>query len=110
MARRDFDAYFQQVSRQYQQLNQALEDMSKEVSEGMFEPERLDNLKATILPVKNSYETLNYIRYLLDTPARKEKQGRYNKQQKKLLSEVSSKTRESVIAENKRIIDNLKRT
>ena len=110
MARRDFDAYFQQVSKQYQQLSQALEEMSQEVAEGMFEPERLDNLKATILPVKNSYETLNYIRYLLDMPARKEKQGKYNKQQKKLLTSVKSKTRESVIAENRRIIDSLKHT
>ena len=110
MARKHFDEYFNQISKQYAQLQSTLEDISKEVDAGMFEPERLDNLKATILPVKNSYETLNYIRYLLDMPTRKEKQSKYNRQNKKFLQTVSSKTKEAVLAKNQEVIDELKHT
>lgn len=106
MARKHFDEYFQTVSKQYRQLQVALEDMSKDVTEGMMEPERLENLKATILPVKNSYETLNYIRYLLDMPARKEKQSRYAKQNSKRVT--ADKTMEAVFSSNQGIIDGLK--
>ena len=45
MARRDFDNYYNQICNQYFELQQVLEDLSKEVSEGMIEPERIEQLK-----------------------------------------------------------------
>ncbi len=108
MSRKDFDLYFQQISKQYHDLNVALQDMSEEVNNGMLEPERLEGIKATILPVKNSYETLNYIRYLLDKPTRKSKHNRYNGQNKKVLNTCKDKTKELVLQENSRIINSLR--
>ncbi len=108
MARKHFDSYFAQISNQYFQLNDALQELSKEVNEGMMEPERLEQLKATILPVKNSYETLNYIRYLLDKPTRKSKQARYDRQSKKVLSRCGNKSADRVIVENDVIIRGLR--
>lgn len=109
MARKDFDAYFRQVANQYQQLSTVLQDLSQDVENGMCEPERLEQLKATILPVKNSYETLNYIRYLIDKPTRKSKHAGYNRQNKKVLAMCKDKTAEAVIANNDAIIQGLRK-
>lgn len=108
MARKDFDSYFMVVSKQYQELNKALEELSKEVEQGMFEPERLEQLKATILPVKNSYETLNYIRYLLDKPTRSSKHSKYDSQCKKQLKQCGSNTRDAIIQRNRAVLDSIR--
>ena len=108
MSRKDFDTYFAQVSNQYFQLNDALTELSQEVNDGMVEPERLEQLKSTILPIKNSYETLNYIRYLLDKPTRRSKHSRYNRQLRKVLELSKDKTSEVVLTSNKKIIDSLR--
>ena len=101
MARKHFDNYFNQISKQYTQLQQTMEDISEEVSSGMFDPSRLEQIKQTIKPVKDTYEMLNYIRYLLDMPARKEKQPRYAKQNRKLIQQSGRNTADDVLKRNK---------
>lgn len=106
MAKKDFDLYYNQICTQYFQLQDVLRDISEEVSKGLVEPERIDQLKQTILPVENSYRTLSYIKYLIDKPTRKAKCSRYKAQNKKLLS--NCRTKEEILSENSAIIDNLK--
>ena len=107
MARKDFDEYLSVITRQYLELNDVLAEMSKEVSENIIEPERLEQLKATIAPVKQSFDTLNYIRYLLDKPTRKSKHEWYNKQNKSVIRSTQHVDKESTCKRNKEIIDNL---
>lgn len=107
MARRDFDNYYNQICNQYFELQQVLEDLSKEVSEGMIEPERIEQLKQTIVPVENNYRTLGYIKYLLDKPTRKQKEARYKNMSKKLLKQCEGRTREDLAKENNDIIKGL---
>ena len=107
MARRDFDNYYNQICNQYFELQQVLEDLSKEVSEGMIEPERIEQLKQTIVPVENNYRTLGYIKYLLDKPIRKQKEARYKNMSKKLLKQCEGRTREDLVKENNDIIKGL---
>lgn len=107
MARRDFDNYYNQICNQYFELQQVLEDLSKEVSEGMIEPERIEQLKQTIVPVENNYRTLGYIKYLLDKPTRKQKEARYKNMSKKLLKQCEGRTREDLVKENNDIIKGL---
>lgn len=109
MARKHFDEYFQKISKQYNDLNSALQELSEEVNTGMYEPERLEQLKATIAPVKSSFETLNYIRYLLDKPTRKSKHTRYNRQNKKLIEQTKCVSMEEVVKNNQSVIDLIKR-
>lgn len=109
MSRKDFDLYFRKVASQYQQLNEVLQDLSAEVNNNMCDPQRLEQLRATILPVKNSYDTLNYIRYLLDKPTRKSKHRAYDRQNKDLLSASKGKTSRDVIENNDSIIRNLQK-
>ena len=108
MARKDFDEYFAKISNQYQQLQLALQDMSEEVNNGVFAPERLEQLKLTILPVKNSYETLSYIKYLLDKPTRKSKFSRYNSQSRKILTSAGDNTAEKTLSKNEAVIKKIR--
>ena len=108
MARKDFDVYYNQICEQYMQLQNVLKDLSEEVSNGVVEPERIEQLKQTIIPVENNYRTLGYIKYILDKPTRKHKQSRYKNQNNKLLSQCKGKTKDDILLENKKIIENLK--
>ena len=109
MARKHFDDYYNKVYKQYKELQNALADMSAEVESGMMSPERLNQLKQTISPVKNSFESLSYIKYLLDMPTRKSKQDRYNKQQKKLLSNTAVSYGDNTLDVNKKNIEALRK-
>lgn len=107
MARRDFDNYYNQICNQYFELQQVLKDLSKEVSEGMIEPKRIEQLKQTIVPVENNYRTLGYIKYLLDKPKRKRKELRYRNMSKKLLKQSEGRTQKDLVRENNDIIKGL---
>ena len=107
MARKDFDKYYLSICNQYAQLQEVLEDLSKEVSSGMIEPERIEQLKKTILPVENNYRTLSYIKYLLDMPKKKSKISRYNGANSKLLKNSKGRTQQDLEKENNDIISGL---
>ena len=107
MARKHFEEYLSVITQQYISLNETLQDMSKEVDDGMIEPERLDQLKATIAPVKQSFDTLTYIKYLLDKPTRTAKHKSYNNRNKKVIKQTQHVTQDVVVKRNKEIIDNL---
>lgn len=109
MARKDFDDYLTQVTNQYRSLQETLKEMSEEVENNMMSPEQLNQLKATIAPVKTSFDTLNYIRYLLDKPKRKAKESRYNKQNKRVLTASKGITKDEVIRKNDDILNSLKK-
>jgi hypothetical protein len=108
MARKDFDDYYNKVCKQFHSLKVVFDDLSKEVAEGMVEPERQKQLEATIEPIKNSYQTLSYIKYLLDKPNRKEKEARYKRMNKKLLEISEGHTQQEVLKQNQYILDNIK--
>lgn len=107
MARKDFDDYYNKVTAQFQQLNKVFEDMNHEVEQGMVEPERVEQLKLTIEPIKNSYHTLTYIKYLLDKPSRKSKHKRYDGQNKKRLESSKGYHSSDYIERNKKILSEL---
>ena len=107
MAKKDFDEYYNKIFKQYNDLQVTLEDMSKEVSDGMIEPERLEALKNTIAPVATSFQTLSYIKYLLDIPTRKTKRKRYNTNNY-LLKRAGDCNGNNIMSNNQNIIDNVK--
>lgn len=108
MARKDFDAYYLQLYKQYNDLKTNLAEMSQEVNEGMMPPERMEQLKATIQPIKNSFEMLSYVKYLLDKPTRKSKHEGYTKRSKKTLGVCGSNTAKDVIQRNQAVLESLK--
>ena len=108
LSRKHFDDYYNKICSQFFSLNKVFDDLSKEVAEGMVEPERLEQLKVTIQPIKDSYQTLSYIKYLLDQPQKRRKQPRYKDMNKKLLKISEGHQAEDVLNNNKQILDSLK--
>lgn len=108
MSKKDFDDYYNKIYSQFHSLNEVFEDLSKEVASGMVEPERQEQLMKTIEPIKNSYQTLSYIKYLLDKPSRKSKEPRYKQQNKKLLKICENHKGEDILKNNSKILDTLR--
>lgn len=106
--KRDFDEYYNKICEQYFQLQEVLKDISNDISNNIVDPNRIEQVKQTILPVENSYRTLSYIKYLLDKPARKSKLKRYNKKSKKLLDISKGHQSTDIINKNADIISNVK--
>jgi hypothetical protein len=108
MARKDFDEYYNKISSQLFELDKVFKDLSAEVDTGMVEPERIEQLKITIEPIKTSYHTLSYIKYLLDKPTRKSKHSRYDSQNRKILSSTKGYQSGDYIDKNSQILRGLK--
>ena len=67
----------------------------------MIGPDRLDNIKRQIEPLKNNYMTLSYVAFLLNKPNRDKKEKRYVESNKKKLLKLDFKRSPSgVVTEN----------
>lgn len=106
MSRKHVEEYFNQISNDYHDMMEALRDMEDEVSNNLLSPDRLDNMKALIEPIKDNYMTWSYMMFLLNKPNKKKKQARYANQQGKNLDENFSP--EAFIEQDKKIIEELK--
>ena len=101
MAVKHIKEYYNEVCNQYSEMLSEIRDFEKEASQGLIEPERLDQIKESIKPLMNNYQTLSYIMFLLNKPSRKEKEKRYERQNKKLLSKIEKQfTKDGILKEN----------
>lgn len=73
MAKRHVVEYFDKVANQYKDMLNELKDFEDECNKGLVEPERFDNFKKIIEPLKNNYMTWSYVMYLLNLPNREKK-------------------------------------
>lgn len=106
MSKKHVEKYYNQVCDQYHTFIEQLKVFDEECKKGLVPPEVIDNVKLTIEPLKNNWQTLNYIMYLLNKPNKNSKQKRYENQNKKLLKD--SKTKEEVISENNSCLEKVK--
>ena len=108
MAVKHVKEYYEQICNQYVQMNQELRDFQKEVENGLVEPERIDNLKKIIEPLKNNYMTISWIMYLLNQPQRPSKERAYERRNRKFLETLDNKfKKESILKENEDVINNI---
>ena len=108
MAVKHIKEYYEQVCDQYVMMNEELRDFQKEVENGLVEPERLDNLKKMIEPLKNNYMTLSWIMYLLNQPNRDSKERAYQKRNKKFIESLDKNfNKESIMKQNDEVIKSI---
>ena len=106
MSKRHFEDYLNKVYNSYLQLEKVYNTYLEECQKDMVEPERLQSLEEMIKPVKDSYNTLRYIKYLLDMPNRESKGARYINQNKRLLNSIDDKyKKEAVLRANEETIN-----
>ena len=108
MAVKHIKEYYEQVCNQYILMNEELKDFQKEVENGLVEPERIENLKKMIEPLKNNYMTLSWIMYLLNQPNRDSKERAYQKRNKKLIASLDKNfNKESIMKQNDEVIKSI---
>ena len=110
MSVKDVKEYYNQVCDQYHDMLNEIRDFEEEAKKGLIEPERLDQIKETITPLMNNYQTLSYIMFLLNKPVRKSKYKRYEERNKKFLQSIEEKnSKKGVLDTNNQTIDRLKK-
>lgn len=110
MAKKDFDRYYKEVENQYLEMIDNLKDFQEAAMNKLIEPERLQEIEANIVPIKQNYQRLNYVMYLLNKPTKKQKQAKYNKVNKKLIEQLKEHDEQSVLKENENSMENLRKT
>ena len=66
MAKKDVIKYYNQVCDQYHDFVEELKDFQELCNSGMVTPEVIEQAKKTIEPLKNNWQTLNYIIFLFN--------------------------------------------
>lgn len=108
MSKVDFEKYYTQISNQYHELVNNLKEIEEYAINNPVDPVVIDNMKKTIEPVKMSFQTVSYIKYLLDLPRRKSKVKKFEKQNKKLLSKFNKEDEVKKIRDNDKVVSNVK--
>lgn len=80
MSLKHFAAYYRDLQENYNEMLDGLRELEQACSTGMVEPERVERYMKTLQPIKDSFLTVQYIKYLIDKPNKKEKQKKYDKQ------------------------------
>lgn len=100
--------YYDQICDQYHEMFENIRDLEEEAAKGMVEPERIDRLKDQIAPIKQNYERWSYMMFLLNQPARKEKQPGYANRNKKFLNNLSeNNSLKAVLNENEEALKHI---
>lgn len=100
-------AYYDQVTESYNQLKTDLADMEKALADKMVTPEQLEQMKEIVAPVKQNFETLSYYMYLLNQPNKEQKDKKLSKKDQKLLEAAGTRTQDTIVAENRKALENL---
>ena len=105
MSVKHINRYYQQICDQYSQMVAELKDFEKEAEEGLFPPEKIDQIKISIEPLKVNYERWSYMMYLLNLPNKPAKKKKYERQfAKNKIAQIST----DINNENLKSIENLK--
>lgn len=100
--------YYEEVTNQYIEMAENLKEVEEFVLQNIVEPERLEQLKETIKPIKDNYLTLSYIMFLLNKPNKKGKEKAYNKRMKKELQNIPFvNTKEGKLEKARKALDSI---
>lgn len=98
--------YYNTVCDQYHDFLEELRDFETLCNEGLVAPEVIEQAKRTIEPLKDNWQKLNYIIFLLNMPNNKNKQNRYANQNKHLTKDCITDIQ--VYQQNQKAISDLK--
>ena len=109
MALKHLLEYRDSVERAYNEAIQDIKDFEKEAQQGLVDPERVETFKKTMAPLINNYQQITYLLFLLNKPNKKEKEGRYLRQNKKLLNKIDkSNTADAMLLKNEEVLEKIK--
>lgn len=98
LSKKDVENYFNTVNAQYHEFTEELKDFEDLCRQHIVDPDVVQSAKKQFLVVKDNWERLNYVMYLLNRPVKKAKHKTYDRQSSKLLANCV--TSEEVIIQN----------
>jgi len=113
MAKKDFDEYYEQVANEYAEMLDSLREMEQLAEDKVVNPDKVEEIRKAVEPLKNNYMTLSWVMFLLNQPVKKKKVERYRNQQKNKIRKIDPNKERSPISvhkENLKIINDLKNT
>ena len=90
MSKKHFDEYYFQLYSDYVEMINLLKQLEDECATGMVSPDKIENYKNALQPIKDSFLTMQFVKYLLDKPNKKGK-IKVNKSGVKKIAKGSSK-------------------
>lgn len=109
MAYKQVKIYYKQVEAQYLEMKQDAQDFDDALRTGRVSQEQFDQFQIALLRLKENYNRLSYIMFLFNTPNRKKKIARYNKQQHSLYNKVQEFSDSVILDENADILKTFKK-
>lgn len=103
MAKRHVVDYFNKVANQYKDMLDELKDFEKECNSGLVEPEKFEQFKQILQPIKNNYMMWSYAMYLLNLPNNEKKVKTVKRRGKMHVKDVGG------FGENNEYIKNLRK-
>ena len=104
MAKKHVMNYYYTVQNQYLKMKNMLDLFEKQVKEGKGSLETLDAVKETTGRLKENFDRIAYIMYLLNIPAKKKKSNRYDKQNKELKDYLETSDLNHIKDENENVL------
>lgn len=109
MAVKQVREYYNAISEQYVEMLDTLREMEADAENNLISSEQVDAMRATVEGIKSNYQRVSYMMYLLDTPQRKSKVEKWDKQNRKKISNLdSNNSTEACLNENKKALSELK--
>jgi len=111
MAVKDVREYYFKLQAQKAELEADLADFEEALRNGFITEEQMQAAKDELIPYQINLDRLTYIMYLLELPARKSKQAKFIKQNKKILDELGKRKADekAVLDENKSALDGFRK-
>lgn len=85
MSKKHVDEYYQLICKDFDDMVEVLHEIEEEYSNHIVGPEKIEEIKQIIEPLKNNKARWDYMMFLLNQPNKKNKQIKYYKQQKSRL-------------------------
>lgn len=112
MAKRDVVQYYLEQEATYSQVLEDVNDLEKSYKSGNMDYERYaqlrDSLTADIQAIKEEYERLSYVMFLLNMPNRVEKKDRYKKENQAYLAYLEKYSKEKLVDDSKDVLAKFK--
>ena len=111
--KKDIQAYFIQMQKQYNELNKMLDKVNKEIEQGLVTEEQKANFENYYMAVKANYDRVAYLMHLLYQPPKfiqKLRNKKALKEQEKAMKEFEKNkaTLEDVTKENEETLAKIK--
>ena len=105
MAREDVQEYYEKICVDYAELLSTLKEMEQEG----VPKESVEQISSMVTKLKENYQRVSYIMFLLNKPKRKSKYNKYLKANKSLIKYLKSQNAfDTELAENQQVLNELK--